>query len=118
MPSIKTANANVSNTILKALGNGSTKPTISANEFSTIKRTALNEVKNSGNPTRTLNSVKASFELANRVTGGKYKEKFTELVETATTVADRRKQNLRQVDSNDWTFSNDTNDSPSTSSPS
>jgi hypothetical protein len=102
--SIKTANANVSNALLKALGNDARgKPQISNKEFADIKKAAVAEVKHSGNPTRTLNSIKASFELANRVTGGDYKSKFGELVsKELTTAVDARKATLRQVDSNDW----------------
>jgi hypothetical protein len=102
--SIKTANANVSNALLKALGNDARgKPQISSREFSEIKKAAVSEVKHSGNPTRTLNTIKASFELANRVTGGDYKSKFGELVsKDLTSAVDARKVALRQVNSNNW----------------
>lgn len=102
--SIKTANPNVSNALLKALGNdGRGKPEISSREWGAIKKAAVNEVKHSGNPTRTLSTIKASFELANRVTGGEYKNKFGELVDkTLTTEVDARKTALRQVNHNDW----------------
>lgn len=102
--SIKTANPNVSNAVLKALGNDARgKPQISAREFNEIKKTALSEVRGSENPGRTLTNIKASFELANRVTGGEYKKKFGELVQNDLSAAvDARKTALRQVDHNNW----------------
>jgi hypothetical protein len=102
--SIKTANANVSNALLKALGNDARgKPQISNKEWTEIKKAAVAEVKHSGNPTRTLGSIKSSFELANRVTGGEYKAKFGELVKNDLSAAvDARKTALRQVNTNNW----------------
>jgi hypothetical protein len=104
---IKAANANVSNVLLKALGNDARgKPQISNKEWTDIKKAAVREVKQSENPARTLTTVKASFELANRVTGGAYKEKFGDLVQnTLTSAVDARKVALRQVDSTDWSRS-------------
>jgi hypothetical protein len=102
--SIKTANPNVSNAILKALGNDARgKPQISNTEFNAIKKAAVAEVKHSDNPTRTLSNIKSSFELANRVTGGDYKSKFGELVKNDLSAAvDARKTALRQVNTNNW----------------
>jgi hypothetical protein len=109
MPSIKVANPTVSNALLKALGNDAKgKPQISNIEWSNIKKTATGEIKASGNPARTLKTVAASFELADRVTGGKYKEKFGELVKgPLADVAETRKANLRQVDAGNWGHTGD-----------
>jgi hypothetical protein len=104
VPPIKNANPNVSNAILKALGNDARgRPQISAAEMKAIKQTAAKELRASENPTATLKAIKSSFDLANRVTGNEYKEKFGELVSgDLKDVAARRQQNLRQVDTNDW----------------
>lgn len=105
MPSsIKNSNPNVSNAILKALGNDARgRPQISATEMKAIKKAAETEIKASKNPTATLKSIKSSFDLANRVTANEYKAKFGELVAgDLKDVAARRQQNLRQVDTNDW----------------
>lgn len=102
--SIKNANANVSNAILKALGNDARgRPQISAAELKAIRQTATNELRASKNPMATLKTIKSSFDLANRVTSNEYKEKFGDLVSgDLKTVAERRKQNLRQVDTHNW----------------
>lgn len=102
--SIKNANPNVSNAILKALGNDARgRPQISATEMKSIAATATSEIRHSENPKTTLRNIKSSFELANRVTGGEYKAKFSELVSSKLTdVADRRAQSLRQPDTHNW----------------
>lgn len=104
MPSIKNSNAKVSDAILKALGNdGRGRPQISAAELKAIKAAAAKEIKTSEKPTATLNAIKSSFDLANRITGNEYKEKFGDLVGgELKDIATRRQQNLRQVDTNNW----------------
>lgn len=110
MTTIKNSNPKVSDAILKALGNDSRgRPQISATELKAIKSTAARELRSSETPTATLKAIKSSFDLANRVTGNEYKEKFGDLVSgELKDIAARRQQNLRQVDSNDWTRSRGT----------
>ena len=104
MPSIKNSNANVSNAILKALGNDARgRPQISATEMKAIKATAAKEIKTSARPTATLKSIQSSFELANRVTGNEYKAKFGAVGTELKDIAARRQENLRQVEPHHWT---------------
>lgn len=105
MPTIKKPNANVSNALLQALStkSSSTKPSpISTKEWSDIKKTALTEVRKSDKPTATLATVKASFEMADRLTQGKYSTKFGDLVGTLSGEAAKRQEKLKQIDTNDW----------------
>lgn len=68
MPTTIRANPHVSNAILKGLAAGKTPNTISNAEWANIKKTALQQIKNSGNPKATGDAVKKSLELAKRTT--------------------------------------------------
>lgn len=103
MPAIKNSNANVSNAILKALGNDARgRPQISAAEMKAIKQTAVKELRASERPAQTLKTIESSFSLANRVTGNEYKEKFGAIGTELKDLAARQRQNQRQVDTSNW----------------
>jgi hypothetical protein len=72
MPTIR-ANPHVSNAVLKALASGKAN-TISNTEWAAIKKTALNEIKTSGNPKATYVTVKRSLEMAKKTTTGGVKD--------------------------------------------
>jgi hypothetical protein len=105
MPTVKNPNPNVSGALLKALSTkGSTRQPspISNKEWSDIKKTAVAELRTSKKPTATLSEVKNSFELANRLTEGKYKKQFGELAGELTAEAKKRQEKLKQLDTGNW----------------
>lgn len=103
MAPIKNSNPKVSDAIMKALGNDTRgRPQISAAEMKAIKQTAAREIRNSDKPTSTLKTIQSSFELANRITGGEYKAKFSEVGTELKDLAARKQQNSRQVDTSNW----------------
>ncbi len=105
MPTIKNPNANVSGALLKALSTTSSarQPSpISNKEWVDIKKTALAEVRKSDKPTATLATVKTSFEMADRLTEGKYKKQFSDLAGDVTSEAQKREQKLKQLDTSNW----------------
>lgn len=117
MPTIKNPNANVSGALLKALSTkGSTRQPspISTKEWSDIKKTAVAEVRTSKSPTATLNSVKTSFQMADRLTDGKYKKQFGDLAGELTAEAKKRQEKLRQLDTGNWGVSTGRGRRPST----
>ncbi|MBL8923133.1 MAG: hypothetical protein JNJ54_30060 [Myxococcaceae bacterium] len=105
MPTVKNPNANVSGALLKALSTkGSTKQPspISNKEWSDIKKAAVSELRTSKKPTATLSEVKTSFDMANRLTEGKYKKQFGELAGELTSEAKKRQEKLKQLDTSNW----------------
>lgn len=101
----KTPNANVSGALLKALSTTSSarQPSpISNKEWSDIKKTALAEVRNSAKPTSTLATVKTSFDMADRLTEGKYTKQFGNLAGELTAEAQKRQQQLKGLDTSNW----------------
>lgn len=105
MPTIKNPNANVSGALLKALSTRTSarQPSpISTTEWRDIKKTALAEVRKSDKPTATLATVKTSFQMADRLTEGKYKKQFSDLAGDLTAEAQKRQQKLKQLDTSNW----------------
>lgn len=105
MPTIKNPNANVSGALLKALSTktSSRQPSpISSKEWVDIKKTALAEVRKSDKPTATLATVKTSFQMADRLTEGKYKKQFSDLAGDLTSEAQKRQEKLKQLDTSNW----------------
>lgn len=105
MPTIKNPNANVSGALLKALSTktSSRQPSpISTTEWRDIKKTALAEVRKSDKPTATLATVKTSFQMADRLTEGKYKKQFSDLAGDLTAEAAKRQEKLKQLDTSNW----------------
>jgi len=105
MPTVKAPNANVSGALLKALSTKSSarQPSpISNKEWSDIKKTALAEVRKSEKPTSTLATVKTSFDMADRLTDGKYKKQFGDLAGELKAEAQKRQQALKQLDTSNW----------------
>lgn len=105
MPTIKNPNANVSGALLKALSTRTSarQPSpISSKEWVDIKKTALAEVRKSDKPTATLATVKTSFQMADRLTEGKYKKQFSDLAGDLTAEAAKRQEKLKQLDTSNW----------------
>ena len=105
MPTVKNPNANVSGALLKALstkGSARQPSPISNKEWSDIKKTAVSELRTSKKPTATLSEVKNSFDMANRLTEGKYKKQFGELAGELTAEAKKRQEKLKQLDTGNW----------------
>jgi hypothetical protein len=73
------SNPEVSNAILKGLASG--KPNVvSSQEWADIKKIALSQVRTSGNPRATLNTIKASLAMGNKVAAGALSEKIDDFV--------------------------------------
>lgn len=102
MPTIN-ANPHVSNAVLKGLAAG--KPNnISAAEWRSIKKTALSQIRTSGNPKATLATVRQSLVLANRAAQGALKNAIKEFVsgDLATAVKERVAQLKREPSVRNW----------------
>ena len=97
------ANPHVSNAVLKGLASG--KPNvISAAEWGAIKKTALQQVKTSGNPKATLGTVRESLRMANRASNGKLKDSISSFIknELAKAVSERQAQLKREPSVRNW----------------
>jgi hypothetical protein len=105
MAAVKKPNPNVSGALLKALSttSSSRQPSpISNKEWSDIKKTAMAEVTKSTKPTSTLAEVKTSFQMADRLTNGKYTKQFGDLAGELTAAAKKTQEKAKQLDTNDW----------------
>lgn len=80
MTSIR-SNPAVSNAILKGLAEGARTNTISNTEWSAIKRTALEQIKHSGNPKTTFATVKRSLQMGVKASHRDLKKRVDDFVE-------------------------------------
>ena len=96
------ANAAVSNALLKGLGSGN-HHTISAAEWSSIKKAALSEIRSSQNPKQTEADIKRSLVLGNKAADNSLKTRILEFVkeDLADAVATRQKT-LRSNNVGSW----------------